>query len=154
MGVTFIIDCSASSSKLLIHRALDIMDTYPDYTECSVYYFNNTYETILVNRPIQYISYERLIEAFHPCGSTALYDTVCAIVSRCGWLERVYIITDGGGDTSSSIHVKRDMDDLLYWRPFIYTVIEGGETQPPEHQPPPLVRSKGSIFDSASVGSV
>lgn len=153
MGLVFIVDCSASSSPYVIHRALDIMDTYPRDTECSVYYFNTSYECIVDHRPLKYISFEHLKESFFPCKSTALYDTVCSIVPKCGWFDKVYIISDGRGDTSSSKYKKCDMDTLLFWRPFIYYVIEEEEIPPPEHQAPPLVRSTGSIFDSAILDS-
>ena len=153
MGLVFILDCSASSSLYVIHRALDIMETYPDDTECSVYYFNTSYDCIIDHRPLRYISYERLKESFFPCKSTALYDTVCSLVPKCGWFDRVYIIYDGRGDTSSSKYTKSDMDTILYWRPFIQFVIEEGETPSPVYPGPPLVRSTGSMFDSATLDS-
>lgn len=154
MGVVFLVDCSASSSMLHLHKALDIMDTYPDDIECSVYYFNNQCDCIVDKRMLILVKEDKLFNEFHPHGSTALYDAVCSVVSKHRWWDRIYIITDMAGDTSSAIHTKKDMDDLLFWRPFIYIVRVDTEIPAPAQGSRGLVRSQTSMFRSAMLDSM
>lgn len=149
MGVVFLVDCSASSALMHVHKALDIMDTYPNDIECSVYYFNHQCDCIFDKKMNLLIDENKLFNEFHPHGSTALYDAVCSVVSKHRWWDRIYIITDTAGDTSSRIHTKKDMDDLMFWRPFIYIVKVDTETQEPVQQSHSLVRSQTSMFHSA-----
>lgn len=154
MGLVFLVDCSASSSLLHVHTALDIMDTYPDDIECSVYYFNQYCDCLVFKKKKRYISFQYLMHEFHSHGSTALYDAVCSVLKSHSWWDKVYIITDNAGDTSSKTFTKDDMKSSLAWRPFTYIVKVDTETQELGGTPGCLAHSQTTIFDSAILDEV